>query len=113
MAEVATAMVEASGERRKEETWGTARASSAVTGDWAEARVTLRSRRRQGFMEWTSISGGLARQGKAWSGYVTTDEQLLRDTLRATGIKTASEAVEDGLRTLLRLSAQAEIRQLG
>jgi Arc/MetJ family transcription regulator len=36
----------------------------------------------------------------------------MRDTLRATGLKTKKEAVELGLRTLLRLSKQAEIRQL-
>ncbi|HYZ87037.1 MAG TPA: type II toxin-antitoxin system VapB family antitoxin [Bryobacteraceae bacterium] len=40
------------------------------------------------------------------------DDKLMRDTLRATGLKTKKEAVELGLRTLLRLSKQAEIRQL-
>jgi Arc/MetJ family transcription regulator len=33
------------------------------------------------------------------------------DTLKATGLKTKREAVELGLRTLLRLGQQAEIRQ--
>ncbi|MBV8807887.1 MAG: type II toxin-antitoxin system VapB family antitoxin [Acidobacteriaceae bacterium] len=33
-------------------------------------------------------------------------------TLRATGLKTKREAVELGLRTLLRLRKQAEIRRL-
>jgi len=36
----------------------------------------------------------------------------MRDTLRATGLKTKREAVEQGLRALLRLSKQAEIRRL-
>jgi Arc/MetJ family transcription regulator len=35
----------------------------------------------------------------------------MRDTLRATGLKTKREAVEEGLRTLLRLKRQAEIRR--
>jgi len=33
-------------------------------------------------------------------------------TLRATGLKTKREAVEEGLRTLLRLKSQAEIRKV-
>jgi Arc/MetJ family transcription regulator len=36
----------------------------------------------------------------------------MRDTLRASGVKTKREAVELGLRLLLRLSKQAEIRKL-
>jgi Arc/MetJ family transcription regulator len=36
----------------------------------------------------------------------------MRDTLRATGLKTKREAVELGLRTLLRLKKQGEIRRL-
>jgi Arc/MetJ family transcription regulator len=43
---------------------------------------------------------------------IVIDDKLMRDTLRATGIKTKREAVEEGLRTLLRLSKQAEIRRL-
>jgi len=35
----------------------------------------------------------------------------MRDTLRATGLKTKREAVELGLQTLLRLKKQSEIRQ--
>ena len=42
---------------------------------------------------------------------IVIDDKLMRDTLRATGLKTKREAVEQGLRTLLRLSRQAEIRQ--
>jgi Arc/MetJ family transcription regulator len=40
------------------------------------------------------------------------DDQLMRDTLRATGLKTKREAVDEALRTLLRLSRQGEIRRL-
>lgn len=43
---------------------------------------------------------------------IVIDDKLMRDTLRATGLKTKREAVERGLRTLLRLSRQAGIRQL-
>lgn len=42
---------------------------------------------------------------------IVIDEKLMRDTLRATGLKTKREAVELGLRTLLRLRQQAEIRR--
>lgn len=43
---------------------------------------------------------------------IVIDDKLMRDTLRATGLKTKRQAVEEGLRTLLRLKQQAEIRQL-
>jgi Arc/MetJ family transcription regulator len=43
---------------------------------------------------------------------IVIDDKLMRDTLRATGLKTKREAVELGLRTLLRLRRQAEIRRL-
>ena len=43
---------------------------------------------------------------------IVIDDKLMRDTLRATGIKTKREAVDQGLRTLLRLSRQAGIRRL-
>ena len=42
---------------------------------------------------------------------IVIDDKLMRDALRATGLKTKREAVENGLRTLLRLSKQAEIRR--
>ena len=35
----------------------------------------------------------------------------MRDTLRATGLKTKREAVEEGLRLLLRITRQAQIRR--
>jgi Arc/MetJ family transcription regulator len=43
---------------------------------------------------------------------IVIDDQLMRDTLRATGLKTKREAVELGLRTLLRLRKQGDIRRL-
>lgn len=43
---------------------------------------------------------------------IVIEDRLMRDALRATGLKTKRAAVEQGLRTLLRLSKQAEIRQL-
>lgn len=42
---------------------------------------------------------------------IVIDDKLMRDTLKATGLKTKREAVELGLRTLLRLRRQAEIRR--
>ena len=41
---------------------------------------------------------------------IVIDDKLMRDTLRLTGLKTKREAVELGLRTLLRLRQQEEIR---
>jgi Arc/MetJ family transcription regulator len=42
---------------------------------------------------------------------VVIDDELMEATLKATGLKTKREAVELGLRTLLRLKKQAEIRR--
>ena len=42
---------------------------------------------------------------------IVIDDKLMKDTLRVTGLKTKREAVEQGLRTLLRLRQQAEIRR--
>jgi Arc/MetJ family transcription regulator len=42
---------------------------------------------------------------------IVIDDQLMRETLRATGLRTKREAVELGLRTVLRLKRQAEIRK--
>lgn len=42
---------------------------------------------------------------------IVIDDQLMQDTLRATGLKTKREVVELGLRTLLRLRQQQEIRR--
>ncbi len=43
---------------------------------------------------------------------IVIDDKLMIDALRTTGLKTKREAVELGLRTLLRLGKQAEIRRL-
>jgi Arc/MetJ family transcription regulator len=43
---------------------------------------------------------------------IVIDDKLMRDTLRATGLKTKREAVDQALRTLLSLREQAEIRRL-
>jgi Arc/MetJ family transcription regulator len=43
---------------------------------------------------------------------IVIDDKLMRDVLRATGLKTKREAVEEGLRTLLLLRRQAGIRRL-
>ena len=43
---------------------------------------------------------------------VEIDEKLMKDTLKATGLKTKREAVDKGLRELLRLSRQGELRKL-
>ena len=42
---------------------------------------------------------------------IVIDDKLMKDALRATGLKTKREAVEQGLRTLLRLRQQGEIRR--
>ncbi len=42
---------------------------------------------------------------------IEIDDRLMRETLRATGLKTKREAVDQALRTLLRLRRQAAIRQ--
>jgi Arc/MetJ family transcription regulator len=42
---------------------------------------------------------------------IVIDDKLMRDALRATGLKTKRAAVEEGLRTLLRLQKQSEIRR--
>jgi len=43
---------------------------------------------------------------------IVIDDKLMREALRATGLKTKRAAVESGLRTLLRLSKQSQIRRL-
>jgi Arc/MetJ family transcription regulator len=42
---------------------------------------------------------------------IEIDDQLMQDALRLTGAKTKREAVEIGLRTLLRLRQQEELRR--
>ena len=43
---------------------------------------------------------------------IEIDDKLMRDALKATGLKTKKEAVELGLKTLLRLKKQQNIRNL-
>ena len=43
---------------------------------------------------------------------IVIDDDLMRDALKATGAKTKREAVEMGLRTLLQLSKQQQIKSL-
>jgi Arc/MetJ family transcription regulator len=42
---------------------------------------------------------------------IVIDDRLMNAALRATGLRTKREAVELGLRTLLRLKKQVEIRR--
>lgn len=42
---------------------------------------------------------------------IEIDDKLMKDTLRVTGLKTKREAVELGLRTILRLRQQEQIRR--
>jgi Arc/MetJ family transcription regulator len=42
---------------------------------------------------------------------IVIDDKLMEDTLRLTGLKTKREAVELGLRTVLRLKQQEKIRR--
>ena len=42
---------------------------------------------------------------------VVIDDELMDETLKATGLKTKREAVELGLRTLLKLSRQEKIKR--
>lgn len=43
---------------------------------------------------------------------VVIDDDLMRDALAATGARTKREVVENGLKTLIRLAAVEELRQL-
>jgi Arc/MetJ family transcription regulator len=42
---------------------------------------------------------------------IVIDEKLMKETLRLTGLKTKREAVELGLRTIVRLRKQQDIRR--
>ncbi|AJR26837.1 MULTISPECIES: type II toxin-antitoxin system VapB family antitoxin [Sphingobium] len=41
---------------------------------------------------------------------IVIDDKLMADAMRATGFKTKREAVEAGLRTLVKIQSQAAIR---
>jgi Arc/MetJ family transcription regulator len=43
---------------------------------------------------------------------IVIDDKLMAETLRVTGVRTKREAVDLGLRTLVRLGRQAEIERL-
>ena len=43
---------------------------------------------------------------------IVIDDTLMADALKASGVRTKREAVELGLRTLVRLRRQADIRRL-
>jgi Arc/MetJ family transcription regulator len=43
---------------------------------------------------------------------IVIDDKLMAETLRVTGAKSKREAVEMGLRTLVRLARQAQIKRL-
>ena len=42
---------------------------------------------------------------------IVIDDQLMTDALRVTGLRTKRESLDLGLRTVLRLSKQADIRR--
>ena len=43
---------------------------------------------------------------------IVIDDKLMSDALKATGLQTKKEAVEEGLKTLIRLRRQGDIRSL-
>ena len=43
---------------------------------------------------------------------IIIDDTLMTDALKASGVKTKKEAVELGLRTLIRLNQQRELRSM-
>ncbi|MCB1869859.1 MAG: type II toxin-antitoxin system VapB family antitoxin [Gammaproteobacteria bacterium] len=43
---------------------------------------------------------------------IVIDDKLMADALKATGLQTKKEIVEEGLRALIRLKKQADIRSL-
>lgn len=53
-----------------------------------------------------------AMKQKATRTNIVIDDELMADAMRVTGLKTKKETVEAGLRMLLRLEQQAEIRKL-
>lgn len=42
---------------------------------------------------------------------IVIDDELMKQVMKLTGLKTKREAVEQGLKALLRLKRQAQIRQ--
>ena len=50
-------------------------------------------------------------QGGAMRTNIVIDDDLMTDVLQVTGLKTKKEAVELGLKTLIRLKKQEEIKK--
>ncbi len=42
---------------------------------------------------------------------IVIDDELMNDALKVTGVKTKKEAVELGLKTLIQLKKQAEVKE--
>ena len=84
--------------------------SAPLTGwDWRDflGRLSLACVRRKPLLGCVSIKYRI----HTVRTNIVIDDKLMQDTLRATGLKTKREAVEQGLRTLLRLRRQEEIRR--
>ncbi|MEZ5592702.1 MAG: type II toxin-antitoxin system VapB family antitoxin [Gammaproteobacteria bacterium] len=43
---------------------------------------------------------------------IVIDDKLIADALKATGLKTKKEVIEEGLKALIKLKQQADIRAL-
>lgn len=43
---------------------------------------------------------------------IVIDDQLMAEAMKATGLETKKQAVEEGLKALIRLKKQADIRSL-
>jgi Arc/MetJ family transcription regulator len=43
---------------------------------------------------------------------IVIDDQLMEEALKATGLETKKQAVEEGLKALIRLKKQSDIRSL-
>ena len=77
-------------------------------GKWFSGAMVLRDN--------VEVSRARAVVSFAWNIQMRTniviDDKLMAATLKATGIKSKREAVEQGLRALLRLTHQTELRKL-
>lgn len=57
------------------------------------------------------IKAKLIHKGEGMRTNIVIDDNLMTDVLQATGLKTKKEVVELGLRTLIQLKKQEEIKQ--
>ena len=69
--------------------------------------------------EWLGLCGGLgvdcvllSPQVHSMRTNIEIDDKLMKDALRFTGAKTKREAVEMGLRNLVQLGKQVEVRKM-